>query len=94
MAAIYRLPFNEGSKQSLHDMAPRASVLEAATRRTLLPHVGFHEALTNLQQWLLGPLVSHTVFDVVNFLLCEIKDTVLDGCRRQLLYAHYLSHIF
>ena len=29
----------------------------------------------------LGALVSHTVFDVVDFLLCEIEDTVMDGCR-------------
>ena len=38
----------------------------------------------------------HTVFDVVDFLLCEIQDTVMDGCRqrRQLPYAHYMSHIF
>jgi hypothetical protein len=65
-------------------------------RKTLLPRVGFREALTHLQQWLLGALVSHTVFDVVDFLLCEIEDTVMDGCRarRQLPYAHYLSHVF
>jgi hypothetical protein len=32
----------------------------------------------------------------VDFLICEIEDTVLDGlrARRQLLYAHYLCHIF
>jgi hypothetical protein len=32
----------------------------------------------------------------VNFLICEIEDTVLDGlrARRQLPYAHYLCHIF
>jgi hypothetical protein len=31
----------------------------------------------------------------VDFLICEIEDTVLDGlrARRQLLYAHYLCHI-
>ena len=44
----------------------------------------------------LGALVSHTVFDVVDFLLCEIEDTMMDGCRdcHQLPYAHYLSYIF
>jgi hypothetical protein len=33
---------------------------------------------------------------VVDFLICEIEDTVLDGlfARRQLPYAHYLCHIF
>jgi hypothetical protein len=32
----------------------------------------------------------------VDFLICEIEDTVLDGlcARRQLSYAHYLCHIF
>jgi hypothetical protein len=32
----------------------------------------------------------------VDFLICEIEDTVLDGIRacRQLPYAHYLCHIF
>jgi hypothetical protein len=32
----------------------------------------------------------------VDFLICEIEDTVLDGlrARRQLAYAHYLCHIF
>lgn len=93
VTAIFRPPFNEGSRRSLSDLTHVATVLEAAMRRTLLPRVGFREALTNLQQWLLGALVSHTVFDMVDFLLCEIDDIVLDGCRahRQLPYAHYLS---
>jgi hypothetical protein len=32
----------------------------------------------------------------VDFLICEIEDTVLDGlrARRQLPYAHYMCHIF
>ena len=96
MAAIFRLPFDEGSRWSPRDMNRLAHVLETVMRKTLLQRVGFREALTHLQQWLLGALVSHTVFDVVDFLLCEIEDTVMDGCRahRQLPYAHYLSHIF
>ena len=87
MAAIFHLPF---------DMTRLAQTLETAMRKTLLPQVGFREALTHLQQCLLGALVSHTVFDVVDFLLCEIEDTMMDGCRacQQLPYAHYLSHIF
>jgi hypothetical protein len=41
-------------------------------------------------------LISHSEFDVVDFLICEIEDTVLDGLRArcQLLYTHYLCHIF
>jgi hypothetical protein len=41
-------------------------------------------------------LVSHLVFDVVDFLICEIEDIILDHlhARRQLPYAHYLCQIF
>jgi hypothetical protein len=41
-------------------------------------------------------MVSHSEFDVVDFVICEIEVTVLDGirARRQLPYAHYLCHIF
>jgi hypothetical protein len=62
----------------------------------LLPRMGYREAATHIQLWLLGALVSHSEFDVVDFLICEIEDTVLDGLRawRQLPYAHYLCHIF
>jgi hypothetical protein len=65
-------------------------------RQTLLPRMGYREAPTHIQLWLLGALVSHSEFDVVDFLICEIEDTVLDGlCAcRQLPYAHYLCHIF
>jgi hypothetical protein len=65
-------------------------------RRTLLPRIGYREAATYIQLWLLGALISHLEFDVVDFLICEIEDTVLDGlrARRQLPYAHYLCHIF
>jgi hypothetical protein len=50
-------------------------------RRTLLPRMGYREAATHIQLWLLGALVSHSEFDVVDFLICEIEDTVLDGLR-------------
>jgi hypothetical protein len=58
--------------------------------------MGYREATTHIQLWLLGALVSHSEFDVVDFLICEIEDTILDGlrARRQLPYAHYLCHIF
>jgi hypothetical protein len=65
-------------------------------RRTLLPRMGYREATTHIQLWLLGALISHSEFDVVDFLICEIKDTMLDDlrARRQLSYAHYLCYIF
>jgi hypothetical protein len=43
--------------------------------------MGYREAATHIQLWLLGALVSHSEFDVVDFLICEIEDTVLDGLR-------------
>ena len=64
-------------------------------RRTLLPRTGYKEGLTNLQQWLLSALVSHTQFDIVDFLICEIEDTIADGiqARQQLPYAHWISFL-
>jgi hypothetical protein len=58
--------------------------------------MGYREATTHIQLWLLGALISHLEFDVVDFLICEIEDTILDGlrARRQLPYAHYLCYIF
>jgi hypothetical protein len=58
--------------------------------------MGYREATTHIQLWLLGALISHSEFDVVDFLICEIEDTVLDGlrARHQLSYAHYLCYIF
>jgi hypothetical protein len=43
--------------------------------------MGYREDTTHIQLWLLGALVSHFEFDVVDFLICEIEDTVLDGLR-------------
>eukprot|EP00267_Zea_mays_P032810 XP_008666653.1 uncharacterized protein LOC103645366 [Zea mays] len=39
--------------------------------------MGYREAATHIQLWLLGALVSHSEFDVVDFLICEIEDTTL-----------------
>jgi hypothetical protein len=65
-------------------------------RRSLLPRTGYREATTHILLWLLGALIIDSEFDVVDFLICEIEDTVLDGirARRQVPYAHYLYHIF
>jgi hypothetical protein len=58
--------------------------------------MGYREVDTHIQLWLLGALISHSEFDVVDFLICEIEDTILDGlrARRQMPYPHYLCHIF
>jgi hypothetical protein len=50
-----------------------------AIRSTLLPEANFARVSTNIQQWLFGALVPHTVFDIADFLLCEIEDVISDG---------------
>jgi hypothetical protein len=39
--------------------------------------MGYREATTHIQLWLLGALISHSEFDIVDFLICEIEDIVL-----------------
>jgi hypothetical protein len=96
VAALFRPPFSDGSRRSPVDFTTAARFLYQLMRQTLLPRMGYREASTHIQLWLLGALVSHSEFDVVDFLICEIEDTVLDGlhAHRQLPYAHYLCHIF
>jgi hypothetical protein len=96
VAALFRPPFSDGSRRSPADFTTAAKFLFQLMRQTLLPWMGYREATTHIQLWLLGALVSHSEFDVVDFLICEIEDIVLDGmrARRQLPYAHYLCHIF
>lgn len=43
--------------------------------------MGYGEVLTKIQKFLLGDLISHTIFDVVDFMICEIEDTFLDGIK-------------
>jgi hypothetical protein len=96
VVALFRPPFSDGSRRSPADFTTAAKYLFELIRWTLLPRMGYREATTHIQLCLLGALVSHSEFDVVDFLICEIEDTVLDGlrARRQLSYAHYLCHIF
>jgi hypothetical protein len=96
VAAMFRPPFTDGSRRSPADLTPAVKFLYELMRRTLLPRMGYRVATTHIQLRLLGALVSHFVFDVVDFLICEIKDTVLDGLRARRLqpYAHYLCHVF
>jgi hypothetical protein len=50
-------------------------------RQILLPIMGYREATTHIQLWLLVVFVFHYVLDVMDFLICEIRDTVLDDLR-------------
>jgi hypothetical protein len=96
VASLFRPPFIDGSRRSPADFTTAVKFLYELMRRTLLPRMGYKEATTHIQLWLLGAFVSHSEFDVVDFLICEIEDTILDGlcARRQLPYAHYNCHIF
>jgi hypothetical protein len=96
VVALFRPPFTNGSRHSPADFTLATKYLYQIMRQTLLPRMGYREATTHIQLWLLGALISHSEFDVVDLLICEIEDTMLDGLRahRQLPYAHYLCYIF
>jgi hypothetical protein len=81
VAALFRPPFSDGSRRSPADFTIAAKYLYQLMRRTLLPQMGYREATTHIHLWLLGALISHSEFDVVDFLICEIEDTILDGLR-------------
>jgi hypothetical protein len=70
IAALFWLPFSDGSRCSPADFTTAAKFLYQLMRRTLLPRMGYREAATHIQLWLLGTLVSHSKFDVVDFLIC------------------------
>jgi hypothetical protein len=72
VAALFRPPFTNGSRRSLADFTPAVKFLYELMRCTLLLRMGYREATTHIQLWLLGPLISHSEFDVVDFLIYEI----------------------
>jgi hypothetical protein len=79
VATLFRPSFIDGSRRSLANFTLATKFLYELMRRTLLPRMGYREATTHIQLWLLGALISHSEFDVVDFLICEIEDTLLDG---------------
>jgi hypothetical protein len=81
VATLFRPPFIDGSRRSPADFTLAAKYLYQIMRRTLLPRMGYIEVTTHIQLWLLGALISHSEFDVVDFLICDIEDTMLDGLR-------------
>jgi hypothetical protein len=60
VASLFRPPFTDGSRRSPADFTPAAKYLYQIMRRTLLPQMGYREATTHIQLWLLGALVSHS----------------------------------
>jgi hypothetical protein len=61
VAALFRPPFTDGSRRPPADFVIR---------------MGYREATTHIQLWLLGALISNSEFDVVHFLIYEIEDSV------------------
>lgn len=96
VVALFHPLIRSKSHCTLDDLTPVGQVLNMAIRSTLLPEASFARVSTNIQQWLFGALVSHIVFDIVDFLLCEIEDVISNGFhgRCQFPYTHYLSHMF
>jgi hypothetical protein len=60
VVALFRPPFSNGSRRSLADFTTAAKFLFQLMRRTLLPRMGYREATTHIQLWLLGAMVSHS----------------------------------
>jgi hypothetical protein len=71
VAALFWLSFTDGSRRSLADFTPATKYLYQIMRRTLLPRMGYREATTHIHLWLLGALISHSEFDVVDFLIWD-----------------------
>ena len=51
--------------------------------------------MTSIQQWLILHIMSHTPFDIVDFLLCEVEESIAVGVKagRQQPYAHIISYL-
>ena len=66
-----------------------------ALRHSLLPWMGGGEVVTSIQHWLLLHILSHTPFDIVDFLLCGVEESIADGVKagRQQPYAHIISYL-
>jgi hypothetical protein len=60
VTALLRPPFTDGSRRSPADFTPVAKYLYQIMRRSLLPRMGYREATTHIQLWLLGALISHS----------------------------------
>ena len=43
--------------------------------------MGGGEAVTSIQQWLHLQILSHTPFDIVDFLMCEVEEGIADAVK-------------
>ena len=81
VSICYRQPFLPESSHAPTRLTAEAWVMHNALRRSLLPRMGGAEAVTSIQQWLLLHILSHTPFDIVDFLLCEVEESIVDGVK-------------
>ena len=59
-------------------LTPEARAVHKALRRTLLPRTGYLEGFTGLQQRLLVYILTHTRFNIFDFILCEMEEMITD----------------
>ena len=71
---LFRQPFSLDSLRSLGELAQLAAMLLLAFKKSLYPSPRFGEAITVMQQWLLSLVLGHTLFDLVDLLICEWED--------------------
>lgn len=81
VVVCFKPPFGEGSRRTPSELTPIFHLLNDVMGKTLLPRMGYKEGLSNLQLFLLSALVSQTGFDIVDFIICEMEDTIADGIQ-------------
>jgi hypothetical protein len=88
-------PFGEGSRRTPASLTPLARVLDAIVRQTLLLRLGYRGGLTRMQLWVVHHLISQTLFDIWDLMLCEMEDALAEGFKGhcQLPYAHWICFL-
>ena len=76
-------------------LTPEARAVHEALRRTLHPRTGYPEGFIGLQQRLLVSIMTHTPFNICDFIICEMEEMITDGMGlvRQFPYAHWISYL-
>jgi len=79
ISQCFRQPFPPSYARIPSLLTVEAYTVHITLRRTLLPTSCYPEGFTGLQQLLLLHILTHEPFDIVDFLLAEIKDVITDG---------------
>ena len=69
--------------------------MHEALRGTLLQRIGYPEGFIGLQQRLLVAIMTHTRFNIADFILCEMEEMITYGMGmvRQFPYGHWVTYI-